>query len=220
MQKIVIFDMDGTLIDSKKDMTISVNHVRKTNHNLEPVSEDLVVESINMHERNLAYIFYGTKEHEQRDKELFYEHYINQCKENSYLYDGVKEMLEKLYSCGVKLSVATNASTTFAIKMLEHLGVDEFFDNIIGADKVKLSKPAPDMINLILESYKFDKKIDKAWMVGDNSKDILSAKNAGIDAIFVTWGFSSESDNSLVTKEPHEILDIVIVNQKKQNISI
>jgi phosphoglycolate phosphatase len=210
MQKVVIFDMDGTLVDSKKDITITINYIRKLRYNLEPVSEELVVEAINMHERNLPYIFYGTKNYEQKDKELFEQHYIKQCTQNSYLYDGVKEMLQTLYDSDIKLSVATNASSMFAKRMLEHLKVAHLFDNIIGADMVEHSKPDPQMLNMILKNYDFKLDADKAWMIGDNSKDILSAKNALIDAVFVTWGFSKESECKLVAKEPKEVLDIVL----------
>ena len=210
MQKVVIFDMDGTLIDSKKDITISINYIRDLHYNLEPLSEEFVVEAINMHERNLPYLFYGTKEYQDKDRKLFEKHYYKQCIKHSYLYDGVKEMLNELFNSGVKLSVATNAPSVFASRMLENLGVSKLFDNIIGADKVKHSKPDPEMLNVILESYGFDKKKDKAWMVGDNSKDILSARNASIDAVFVTWGFSPSSDEKLVIKEPKELLAIVL----------
>ena len=210
MQKIVIFDMDGTLIDSKKDITISVNHVRKVNHNLEPLSEEFIVEAINMHERNLPYLFYKTETYEQRDRELFEKHYKEQCIEHPYLYEGVEEMLQSLKANGVKMSVATNAPTLFARTMLEHLQVADLFDEIVGADRVKASKPNPDMIELILSFYNYDKESDRAWMVGDNSKDMESGENAGIETIFVTWGFSSNGNYQHVIKEPKEILNIVL----------
>jgi len=210
MQKIVIFDMDGTLIDSKKDITISVNYVRKTNHNLPPLSEAFIVEAINLHERNLPYLFYETQSYEPRDRELFEKHYKEQCIEHPYLYDGIREMLLRLKAQGVKLSVATNAPTLFARTMLEHLEVGALFDEIMGADRVKVSKPHPDMIYAILDFYNFDKQSDRAWMVGDNSKDMESAKRAGIEAIFATWGFSADGAYENVVKKPQEILDIVL----------
>jgi phosphoglycolate phosphatase len=210
MQKIVIFDMDGTLIDSKKDITISVNHVRKVHHKLPPLSEEFIVEAINMHERNLPYLFYKTKTYEQRDRDLFEKHYKEQCIKNPYLYEGVEEMLHTLKANGVKLSVATNAPSLFARTMLEHLNVADLFDEIMGADRVKASKPNPDMIEAILAFYSYNQERDRAWMVGDNSKDMESAQRAGIEAIFVTWGFSSDGEYSTVVKTPKEILDIVL----------
>ncbi len=208
--KVVIFDMDGTLIDSKKDITISINHVRKVNYNLAPLSEEFVVEAINMHDRNLAKLFYETDIYLRRDKNLFEKHYNSQCIENVYLYEGVAQMLERLRHEGIKLSVATNAPTKFAKRMLEHLKVSSFFDKIIGADMVSESKPSPEMLNMILEHYDFDINAHKGWMVGDNSKDVLSAKSAGLKPIFVTWGFARESDENVVAKKPSEVLDIVL----------
>jgi len=209
MKKIVIFDMDGTLIDSKKDITISINYVRKVNHNLEPLSEEFVVKAINTQERNLAKLFYNTDTYETKDRVLFEKHYKEQCIENPYLYEGVLELLETLKADGVNLSVATNAPTLFAKTMLEHLEVASLFDVIIGADEVKESKPNPEMLLRILQHYNYDATKDEAWMVGDNSKDMLSAKNAGIKAIFAAWGFSAHGEHSLVVKEPKEILCLI-----------
>lgn len=208
--KVVIFDMDGTLLDSKKDLTISVNHVRKHHHNLAPLDEEFIVEAINMKVRNLSQLFYETEIYQDRDRELFEIHYAIQCVQNPYLYDGVKETLGELVASGVKISVATNAPTPFAKRMLNHLEVDHLFDLIIGADEVKESKPSPEMLYKILEHYRFDKNIHRAWMVGDNIKDMLSAKSAGIDSMFATWGFSPNSDDKVVVRKPSEILDIVL----------
>ena len=208
--KVVIFDMDGTLLDSKKDITISINYIRDLHYSLAPLSEEFVVEAINMDVRNLPKMFYETETYEETDREVFEIHYAAQCIKNPYLYDGIQETLQTLYAKGVKLSVATNAPTKFAKNMLGHLGVDCLFDVIIGADKVSASKPDPQMLNEILKHYNFDHAQDKAWMVGDNSKDMLSAKNAGIDSMFATWGFSPQSEFDTVIHKPNEVLERVL----------
>ena len=208
--KIAIFDMDGTLIDSKKDITISINHVREINHALAPLSEAFIVEAINMEVRNLPKLFYDTQIYEKRDYVLFEEHYKTQCTQNPYLYDGIKEMLEELKKEEVKLSVATNAPTQFVRIMLTHLGVAELFDVIIGADKVSASKPDPQMLFEILRFYSYDKDKDSAWMIGDNSKDMQSASSASIKSIFATWGFSPHATHEVVIKHPKEVLSIVL----------
>ncbi len=208
MKKIVIFDMDGTLIDSKKDITISVNYVRMKNHDLPPLSEEYVVNAINKKHRNLAKLFYETELYGEKDRELFEKHYKVQCTQNPYLYDGIEELLESLHVNGVLMGVATNAPTPFAKEMLDHLGVSGYFQKIIGADEVP-SKPDPQMIHIILEEC-FFKQGDKAWMVGDNPKDIEVAHNASIEAIYATWGFQSEFDYELKVAHPQEILKIVL----------
>ncbi len=210
MKKIVIFDMDGTLVDSKKDITISINYVRQKNHNLPPLDEEFVVEAINMEVRNLPKLFYDTECYEMQDKTLFEEHYAKQCVQNPYLYKGVVEMLDALERAGVKMGVATNAPTRFANLMLDSLGVKEKFGIIVGADRVSHSKPNPEMLLKILDFFHYDASQDRAWMVGDNSKDILSAQNAKIEALFVTWGFSPRSEFEKRIATPEELLRVVL----------
>lgn len=204
--KIAIFDMDGTLIDSAKDITISVNAVRRRNHGLEELSEAYVIEAINMEKRNLAKLFYGTEIYEERDREEFESHYHEQCIQNVYLYEGIKESLEALKSKQVKLSVATNAPTQFAQRMLEKCGVFKHFDFIIGADKVAKPKPDKAMLEHILNGYGY-KVGHRALMIGDNSKDMLAAQNAGIENAFATWGFTPTSEHHRIVTHPLEVVD-------------
>ena len=210
MQNIVIFDMDGTLIDSKKDITISINYIRDLNHNLPSLEEEFVVEAINLEVRNLPKLFYETETYEERDRVVFEKHYAQQCTQNPYLYEGVLEMLESLEKADVKLAIATNAPTPFAKLMLDSLGVKDKFGIIIGADKVASSKPNPEMLFKILEFYDYDASRDKALMIGDNSKDILSAQNADIDSLFATWGFSPITEFENKIERPEEILRVVL----------
>ncbi|MFZ5375947.1 MAG: HAD family hydrolase, partial [Campylobacterota bacterium] len=123
MQKIVIFDMDGTLIDSGNDITHSVNYVRQERYSLSPMSVQSVVDAINAPHRNLAEIFYGTSRYEPEAKELFESHYYDQCIKNVSAYNGIIEVLETLRGANARMGVATNAPGLFARRMLSHLGM-------------------------------------------------------------------------------------------------
>lgn len=202
---IVIFDMDGTLLDSAKDITLSVNAVRMDNHSLGALSEAFVVEAINREHRNLAELFYGTPSYEEKDQIYFEEHYHEQCVQNVSLYEGIHDALKALKSGKIRTSVATNAPSKFACRMLEQCGVFEYFDFVMGADRVQRPKPDKEMLEYILENYGY-KAGDKALMVGDNIKDMQAAAHAGIEGAFATWGFSPNSDHHKILTSPQEIL--------------
>ena len=201
--------MDGTLIDSQHDITVSINHVRKEHHGLEPLTNAYVVEAINRYQRNLSMLFYGTYYYHARDKALFEEHYHDQCIQNPVLYEGIKELLTQLAQEGIKVSVATNAPSTFARRMLAHLEVFDIFDHIIGADMVASPKPDKEMLHRILEHYGFEHGSDSAWMVGDNSKDMEAARNAEICSIFATWGFSPTGEGDHIASKPENLHRII-----------
>ena len=94
--KLVVFDMDGTLIDSQYDITESINYVRKEQYGLDKLTCKYVVEAINREERNLPKLFYNTQIYELSAKEMFEKHYHEQCIKNPKLYDGIKDTLQNL----------------------------------------------------------------------------------------------------------------------------
>ena len=208
--KVVIFDMDGTLIDSQHDITASVNHVRQNIYALEPLTSSYVVEAINRYQRNLPKLFYNTEIYETRARDLFESHYYEQCIISPRLYDGVLELLESLQQKDVKLAVATNAPEPFASRMLKHLKVAHYFSYIVGADMVTHPKPDASMLHYSLERFDFNPQNDKAWMIGDNTKDMQAARNANITSVFVTWGFSIKGEGEHVIAQPYELVRIVL----------
>jgi phosphoglycolate phosphatase len=207
--KVAIFDMDGTLIDTQHDITVSINHVRRLHYDLEPLSSAFVVEAINRDQRNLAQLFYGTEVYQEHDRKLFETHYHEQCINAPRLYDGIEETIKQLYHRDVKLAVATNAPTKFAIRMLNHLEVSHYFGHIIGADRVEYPKPNRAMIEHILGAYGFAHAKDEGWMIGDNSKDMEAARSAQITGVFATWGFSPVGLGDLVLSDPRELLELL-----------
>jgi phosphoglycolate phosphatase len=207
--RVVIFDMDGTLIDSQYDITLSINHVRREHYGLGPLTSDYVVAAINRYQRNLAKLFYDTEEYHARDRDLFEAHYHEQCVQNPRLYDGVEPLLRRMQEEGIRLAVATNAPGKFAVRILEHLGVAECFEEILGADMVEKPKPDKAMLAKILDRFGYRQGRDLGWMVGDNSKDMEAAVNAGIESVFVTWGFATEGSGDHVIDKPHHLQRII-----------
>lgn len=209
MKKIVIFDMDGTLINSSRDITISINHVRSKCYLLPALEEQFVIDAINAHDRNLALLFYQTPSYEARAKELFESHYYEQCIQNVHAYDDIVDTLVQLNAQGCLMGVATNAPSVFARRMLTYLGIVKYFSCIVGADNVDQPKPNPQMLEKILDYHSYDKHCDQAWMIGDNSKDIQAARSVNIGTIFAAWGFSSQGEGDYVAHNPLDVHKII-----------
>jgi len=206
--QIVVFDMDGTLVDSSADITASVNHVRRQVYGLEPLSSAAVTEAINRDQRNLALLFYERQEYEPEAQALFEAHYHRQCVQAPRPYDGIVEVVRQLRGDGVLLSVATNAPSQFACRMLEHLDLARFFDHIIGAEAVRKPKPDPEMVRLLLTRYGYRAGQDQALLVGDSAKDMEAATRAGIAPFFAAWGFGGYRGDAPRLEHPMDILSL------------
>lgn len=203
---LIIFDMDGTLVDSSIDITASVNYVR-SHFGLPELDVNSVVNIINGDRYKLAFNLYEVETYTPKHRKLFEEHYLEQCVKNISLYDGIEELLSALKDLGYKLAVATNAFTQFAQKMLSHVNIDHYFDLIVGSCMVKNPKPSPDMIHYIIDKTREKAKV---VMIGDNHTDIYAAKNAEIEIIFADWGFGkidTYASIDLIASTPERILD-------------
>lgn len=194
MIKSIIFDMDGTLLDSSFAMTCTVNHIRKS-LGLEPISKEYLEFHINQPDSDLPMKFYGVKEYSASHHELFRKHYMESS--NLYVkpYVGALELLQFLKDKNLTLSIATNASDFFAKHMLENCKLLDYFDFIIGANNVPKRKPDPAMLHHIVKSSSID--THQSIVVGDSIKDELAALNAGMDFLFANWGYG-KSDTAKI----------------------
>ncbi len=203
----VIFDMDGTLIDSSEDITLAVNHVRKKVYGLAPLEREEVVAAINRDHRNLALLFYGTEEYEPRAKSVFEPYYYKQCIENTYVYDGVEDVLNHLRQRDILLAVATNAPAIFGRRMLSGVGLLDFFPCLVGGDEVEKPKPDGEMIFQVKERLALSEEA-RVIMVGDNEKDMAAARKAGVGEVFANWGFAKPpAGTRVIIDKPQELLD-------------
>ena len=186
MPQVIIFDLDGTLIDSRQDLTTAVNLTRAY-YNLEPLSMETVCSYIGNGTRNL--IERSLPEDIDIDealpimKRFYYAHLTDE----TILYPGVQEGLKKLTATGRKLAVITNKPDEAAKIVLEKLGVDKYFDEIIGGGGGHPLKPEPDALLYFAKKWNADLK--ESWMVGDHYTDLESGTRAGMKCCWASYGF-------------------------------
>jgi phosphoglycolate phosphatase len=190
-QKLIIFDMDGTLVNSSLTIANAINYVRK-NLGYAPMEQAYILKRVNDHTLNPAQTFYHTRKFEPHHEQWFSEYYTKNHENELVLYDGIKELLEKLKEQGYKLAVATNAYRGSTIESLSHLSVYDYFDAIACYDDVPQGKPHPDMLYKILEELEHPK--ESSLFIGDGPRDEMASKRADIPYIMVDWGFTEHND--------------------------
>lgn len=194
----VVFDLDGTLIDSRADIISSVNKTLK-NFNMPTHSPDIIAGYIGEGVELLIKRSIGEEnaEHMKEALSFYLETYNEECVKSTPLFPGVKKVLEELKRNNINIALATNKSNMFNEKILKHLGIYDYFDVIMGAESVKNRKPAPDVVFEILKRVNGD--IKNTLIVGDSKFDMLCGKNAGIYTCGVTYGI--DSIDSLIEHE-------------------
>ncbi len=202
-QKLIIFDMDGTLVNSSLTIANAINYVRK-NLGFDPMEQDKILRMVNDHTLNPAKTFYHAEAFDADHERWFSEYYTKNHESELVLYDGIKEMLDRLKGEGHTLAVATNAYRGSTIESLTYLGVYGLFDTIACYDDVEKGKPYPDMLHKILDEL--DHSNDTSVFIGDGPRDEMASKNADIPYIMVDWGFTDHNDAVRTVPELKEIL--------------
>ncbi len=193
--RLIMFDMDGTLINSGFAISNTINYVRE-NLGLKRLEKDYILQKVNDPTINSAEFFYGTKEFTPIQTKLFEEYYDEHCLTDLVVYDGVNSLLDKLKDDFI-LTITTNANSDYADKMLEHVGLRKYFKTIYGYDSVKNPKPHPEMVHKTLNKH--DILANNAQLIGDSHKDIMAATKAGVDSVLVNWGFSDHDEGAIHT---------------------
>ena len=202
-KKLIIFDMDGTLVDSSITIANAINYVRK-NLGFEPMVQEHILRLINDHTINPAQVFYHAKAFDRDHERWFSEYYTKNHQNELALYGGIKELLENLKAKGHSLAVATNAYRVSAIESLTHLEVHHFFDGIACYDDVPRGKPHPDMLHKLLDDLSHSSH--EALFIGDGPRDELASKHAEIDYIMVDWGFTEHVEAVRSVGDLHKLL--------------
>ena len=191
MRPVLIFDLDGTLVDSKKDLTASVNHIRQQ-FDLPILTEDEIARFIGNGALMLIRRALGpkaTEENVQTGLQMFLSYYRAHMLDCTTLYPGVRETLDVLTDC--RLAVLTNKPVHFSCAMLDGLGIYKHFAAVYGGNSFDQKKPDPVGIYQILSDTKGHRL--KTWMIGDSAVDVLTGRNAGVSTCGVTYGYATET---------------------------
>ncbi len=191
--KLVIFDLDGTLIDSKLDLVHSVNATR-AHMALEPIAADLVASYVGSGAPVLVRRLLGPDASEadvQRALSFFLDYYREHMLDNTYVYPGVREALDRLHQASLRMAVLTNKPVRFSQALVQGLGLGAHFFRIYGGNSFEQKKPDPVGILTLLEESGVAK--ERAIMVGDSNVDVRTARNAQVMACGVTYGFQPET---------------------------
>lgn len=169
--KTVIFDMDGTLLDSSRAIEISVNNTRRELYGLAPIQRDFIVRTINDPSKNAFLEFYGKTEASAEELAFFEKEFVKNYHEFAVLYDGIDGLLRHCKRSGYFVALASNAPAYTLQEILRKTGSRELFDLVVGADEHTPSKPDPAMLlrTIARSPHK------KAIFLGDSKKDELAA---------------------------------------------
>ncbi len=191
VRPVLIFDLDGTLVDSKKDLTVSVNYIRNR-FDLPVLTEEEIARFIGNGALMLIRRALGpvaTDATVQSGLQMFLSYYRAHMLDNTVLYPGVRETLERLSDC--KLAVLTNKPVHFSCAMLDGLCIYRHFAAVYGGNSFDHKKPDPVGVYKILSDTNGHR--DKTWMIGDSAVDVLTGRNAGVATCGVTYGYATET---------------------------
>lgn len=190
---LLIFDLDGTLIDSRLDLANAVNATRAEMGRL-PLEHSLVYSYVGNGAPVLIRKAMGpdaTEEEVARALAFFLSYYRDHAVDDTRLYPGVRESLEQLYAAGMQLAVLTNKPVRISEAIMSHMGLGPMLFRIYGGNSFEQKKPHPIGIDTLRAET--GATADDTWMVGDSIVDIQTARNAGVKACGVTYGFQPET---------------------------
>ncbi|MBX3598188.1 MAG: phosphoglycolate phosphatase [Rhizobiaceae bacterium] len=189
----VLFDLDGTLIDSAPDIHAAVVELLAA-HGLPPITLDQAKSMIGNGVAKLVERAFAASGMSlsgealaavQKEMIPIYNRHLTQL---TRLYPGALEALQTLHNEGAKIALVTNKPQAATDEVMRHFGLGQFFGAVIGADSVVNKKPAPDALYLALEKLKADRI--QAVMIGDSATDVEAARNAGLPVIIIRGGYS------------------------------
>ncbi len=191
----VLFDLDGTLLDTTEGILESVKYTAKQLAYRELPYEKMI-KFVGPPIQNSFIKYYGCdKETAQRAANIFRDYYKSKALLKAVPYEGIYELCEKLKQYDLKLAVATYKREDYALKLLKYFGFDKYCASMHGADNLNVLTKA-DIINFCMKET--GGTIGNTVLVGDTVHDAKGAEKAGIRFIAVTYGFGFKTESDVV----------------------
>lgn len=214
MKKLILYDLDGTLVDTRQDIINGVRHALNE-LNGPQLTDDEIKTCVGTGLHALIKKVFRTEDEVLADKgsRLYREHYKEHMLDHTRLYPGAKEFLA--YFGARRQAVITNKPNPYSRQILEALGVADYFIAILAGDNGLPFKPDPAAIHHLMEETGASE--EETLFVGDSQIDIEAARNAGIEIVTLTHGFTPE--NILREAKPdHMIHDFAELMQLAQRM--
>jgi phosphoglycolate phosphatase len=189
--QLVVFDLDGTLADTKTDLAMSVNAMREY-MGFGPLPLEAVTSYVGHGVTVLIQRALGDKVADgevEKGLAFFLDYYAVHLLDNTIAYPGVREALQILGNR--KLTILTNKPTRFGREIIAGLGLAPYFLEIYGGDSFPLKKPHPMGIKTLMSQLSIP--AEKTLMVGDSDTDVLTGRNAGVWTCGVTYGYGPQA---------------------------
>ncbi|HLD16918.1 MAG TPA: phosphoglycolate phosphatase [Coxiellaceae bacterium] len=189
---IVLFDLDGTLLDTAADISMALNRVL-VNRGLEPLPYEMLRSRVYGGSRTLLkdalQLEEGQPEFEQMKKE-FHQHYRNNLVEKTVLFEGMEEVLRHLESHTIPWGIVTNKPVWLAEPLLKAFALHQRMACLIGGDTLSVTKPHPEPL---LHACKLTRTLpEHSWYIGDSEVDMQAAKAARMRSFVAAYGYIPE----------------------------
>jgi phosphoglycolate phosphatase len=212
----LVFDLDGTLVDSRRDITTALNRLR-SELALPPLSLDQVVGMVGegakvLVRRGLADWADWREERLKEVLDRYLSYYGEVCLDTTVLYPGIEQMLAELHD-RYRMAVLSNKGKRLSVEILEGLDQAWRFHTILGGDSLPTRKPNPAGLNALAD--RFNEPVERLMLIGDSRIDAETARNAGCAFALVEWGFQGTSkggvDADLTVSTPDELLKKLVL---------
>ena len=190
-KRLIVYDLDGTLVDTREDISRSANHLR-AQMDLPPLPPHQICGYVGLGLKKLVAKVLGTEEEAAVEKgmRIYRAHYAEHLLDNTALYPGARELLEHFRDRGQ--AVITNKPNPYSRQILEALGVAGYFLEIVAGDEAYPKKPDPASLLAILKREEVPPA--EALLVGDSPIDVETGVKAGVPTVGVTHGFTDQEE--------------------------